>query len=127
MIKYWFKISDGNNTNCILATVCTKLLNELENKPNCSNWLAHIKTVLNQSGFHDVWLYRASVNVILRQTLRDLYINEWREGITFHTSLSLYREFKTTFELATDLQKVESPKLSVFFFVCLKFDCHLII
>ena len=65
------------------------------------------------------WLYRASVNVknfipILRQRLRDLHINEWREGITFHTSLSLYREFKTTFELATYLQKVESPKLRKF-------------
>ena len=31
-----------------------------------------------------------------------------------HSSLFLYRKFKTTFELATYLQKVESPKLRKF-------------
>ena len=47
---------------------------------------------------------------------RDIFINELIEGIILHSSLSLYREFKKTFELhvATYLQKVESPKLRKF-------------
>ena len=61
IFKYCFKISYENNTNCILATVYTKLLNELGNKLNCSDWLSHIKTVLDQYGFHNVWLAIQSV------------------------------------------------------------------
>ena len=119
MIKYWFKISDVNNKNCILSTTYAKLLDAIQNDPNSSNWLSHIKSILDRSGFHEVWLYRASVNIkqfipTLRQRLRDIFINEWREGIMLHSSLFLYREFKTTFELATYFQKVESPKLRKF-------------
>ena len=56
MIKYWFKISDVNNKNCILSTTYAKLLDAIQNNPNSSNWLSHIKSTLDRSGFHEVWL-----------------------------------------------------------------------
>lgn len=115
IIKYWFKISDENNTNCITKAVYIKLVADFESNINCKNWVSQVKSLLERSGFLEVWQYRTSVNVssfipLLRQRLRDLYINEWREGVSLHSSLSLYREFKQYFELASYLEKIVNPK-----------------
>ena len=60
-------------------------------------------------------MFPASVNSdkfisILKTRLKDLYISEWSEGLRSHTSLTLYREIKSTFEISPYLLKMKNRK-----------------
>ena len=73
------------------------------------------KYILERTGFPDVWMFPASVNSdkfisILKTRLKDLYISEWSEGLRSHTSLTLYREIKSTFEISPYLLKMKNRK-----------------
>ena len=60
-------------------------------------------------------MFPSSVDIVkfiakLRVRLCDLYISQWREGIHLQTSLTLYRELKSTFETSFDLLKMNTRK-----------------
>ena len=100
-VKYWFKLCNTDTTNCILRTVYKDMytLTEINGK---ETWLKRVKCLLQRSGYPDVWTFPSSVTVhkfipFLRLRLRDLYISEWREGMSQCTSLTLYRELKPVF------------------------------
>ena len=69
--------------------------NEVENDSGVVSWTSKVKTLLELSGFPDVWLFPESVDVklfmpILQARLRNLYITEWREGIKLSIALYIY-------------------------------------
>ena len=115
-VKYWFRLLNEKSDNCILTTVYRNMLAVTEANADSRNWVLNIKNVLQMSGFPDVWLYPTSVNIpvflpVLRNRLRDVYITEWKQGMSACTSLSLYREIKVDFSISEYLLKIYSPKL----------------
>ena len=51
-----------------------------------------VKSILERSCFHDVWLYPVSVNTgILNCRLRDNYVGERIQGVNLSTTLTFYR------------------------------------
>ena len=115
IIKYWLKIIHVKNNNCILWNIYCMLRNKLEANQNVTNWVSNVKKILERTGFPDVWMFPASVNSdkfisILKTRLKDLYISEWSEGLRSHTSLTLYREIKSTFEISPYLLKMKNRK-----------------
>ena len=71
--------------------------------------------VLESSGFAHVWNYPESVNVdifvpLFHMGLKDLYICDWRIGLKCKSSLHLYREMKTIFELSDYLMSISNVK-----------------
>ena len=65
IIKYWLSLYQTKQENCILRTINLEQRQEVEISPSASNWSNKIKSLLEQSGFHDVWLYPESVNTKL--------------------------------------------------------------
>lgn len=116
IVKYWLKLNSIKNRNCILWNILGMLRRETESNINIINWTTNVKNLLQKSGFPDVWLYPTSVEVnkfinILKIRLLDLYISEWREGMSLRTSLIIYREMKQTFEMSPYLLKMQNRKL----------------
>ncbi len=109
------KLNSDQNQNCILRTLNIQLRNETENNQNTVNWEGKIKSLLQHSGFPDIWLFPESVDVnkfipVLSLRLRDIYLSEWRGGMALCTSLAIYREMKTTFELTPYLKGITNRK-----------------
>jgi exonuclease III len=98
MLKYWFKISSGNNI--ILKTVYNM------NVECClkghTNWISHIKKLLDDYGFTYVFNNPNSVKVSsfickFKNRLIDAFKQEWFGTINNSSMLDMYRSFKTVF------------------------------
>ena len=61
-IKYWLSLYQTKQENCILRTIYFDQRHKVEISPTVSNWSNKVKSLLERSGFHDVWLYPESVN-----------------------------------------------------------------
>lgn len=115
IIKYWFKIANNTNSNCILKSVYRQMLYSTENEQNNNVWTSKVKNLLQRNGFAEVWQYPNSVDVklflpILKQRLIDSFITQSREGIRNSSSLSLYKELTITFEIAPYLKLLCNAK-----------------
>ena len=80
-----------------------------------THWISKIKHLLESSGFADIWIYPNSVICdrfipVLRQILMDTYIVNWREGVEACSSLSLYKNLKSSYQPAPYLYKVLNKK-----------------
>ena len=85
IVKYWLKIAKSDYNNCIVKSVYVTLTEGLEKNENIVNWASKVKTLLQRTGFYDVWLFPDSVVVtkfilILKMRVRDQYINEWNQN-----------------------------------------------
>ena len=74
-----------------------------------------LKHLLESSGFAHVWNYPESVNIdifvpLFHMRLKDLYKCDWRIGLECKSSLFLYREMKTIFELSDYLMCISNVK-----------------
>jgi hypothetical protein len=92
IIKYWLNLYGCKKFNCILDTLITNQRKDLENNPRLNNWASKVRDILHSSGLADIWLFPSSVNInvfipILKCRLRDIYISEWRVGVTLSSSL----------------------------------------
>ena len=65
IIKYWLSLYQTKQENCILRTITLEQRQEVEISPSASYWSNKVKSLLERSGFHDVWLYPESVNTKL--------------------------------------------------------------
>ena len=73
---------------------------------------------LQHSGFADVWLYPESVDSkkfipMSHCRLRDIYITDLKQSIHLSSSLVMYREMKTIFEISPYLLIVRSKKFRI--------------
>lgn len=115
IIKYWLNLHSIKSENCILNTLNLMLRNEVENNPNIVSWSSKVKNLLQHSGFADVWLYPESVDIkkfipMFHCRLKDIYITDWKQSIDLSSSLVMYREMKTIFEISPYLLIVRSKK-----------------
>ena len=75
-------------------------------------WSNKVKSLLETSGFHDVWLYAESVYTkLFLSRLRDIYVGEWVQGVNLSTTLTIYRELKQSITISPYLSIMRSRKL----------------
>lgn len=103
MIKYWSKILKLNN-NCILKKTYNMLKEDADNNMsyNGKNWAFQIKTMLNQIGMSNIWLYqdRFEINThIIKLRILDMYKQSWYGNINNSSRLSSYSIYKHEFQL----------------------------
>lgn len=92
MIKYWSKILKLNN-NCILKKTYNMLKEDADNNISYNGkiWAFHIKTVLNQIGMSNIWLYqdRFEINIHkIKLRILDMYKQSWYGNINNSSRLS---------------------------------------
>ena len=109
IVKYWFKLFSNDNGNIILRVVYNQLVDDIDK--GITNWAYKVKRLLESSRFPEVWMFPGSVDTktfipVLRKRLIDVHISNWREEMEACSSLSLFRHFKQTYELAPYLTKV---------------------
>ena len=68
-------------------------------------WNSYIRNILIDVGRHDIWLNQSNItskhlNILVKQTLKDQYIQTWNSAMTNSCKGTIYRSFKTalTFE-----------------------------
>ena len=115
IIKYWFKLINISDSNCILNAVYNSILLETQKAPRQESWLIKVKNLLDRNGFSDVWNNPYSVKkepflAIFKQRLIDNFIGEVRRGLEASGSMSLYKEINQTFELSPYLFKIHNRK-----------------
>ena len=115
IIKYFLKLHQKKQGNCILTTVINMQRLEIETQNNTVNWSSKVRKMLNQTGFTDVWLFPESVIIesfipLLKTRLRDQYVSEWRVNVDSSTSLILYKELKPVFERSLYLDVIDNKK-----------------
>ena len=113
IVKYFLKLHDEKNNNCILSSTISKLKQDAEDN-NVVNWASKVRDLLQNAGFNDVWLFPSSVDinkftVIFRTRLQDIYVNNWRQDISSRSSLLLFKEIKPIFEISEYLTKIKCP------------------
>lgn len=115
IIQYWLNLYNSKAENCILWTLNNLERNEVEAGLTSNSWTAKVKSLLERTGFFDVWLFPESVKTnvfvpVFHARLKDLFITEWSQGIGLSTSLTLYKELKQVFEISPYLLKLKNRK-----------------
>ena len=115
-MKYWFKLVDSSNSNCILNAVYNSMLSDMTKTALTRTlWLSKVKDLLDQNCFSETWYNPNSIRKdsfipTLKRRLTDNFIVELRRGLNSSTSMTLYREINTTFDLQSYLLKIQNSK-----------------
>ena len=116
MIKYWFKLVDVSNRNCLLNAVYNSMLSDMTKSASTkTQWLAKVKDLLDHTGFSEIWNSPKSVRMetfipMFKMRLIDNFIVYLRTGLESNYSMTLYREINSTFELQSYLLKIHNSK-----------------
>ena len=62
IVKYWLKLFHNKTKNCILSTIVRLQNQEIQNDSQVKNWCNRVKSLLESSGFNEIWLYPESVH-----------------------------------------------------------------
>lgn len=112
IIKYWFKLIHSDNI--VLKTL---YLNSLINNNRRDSWPQKVKSILDEYGFSDVWIYPEFVHVpsfinLFKQRVIDQFRQQWFADINNNRVLcDFYGNFKTTFTLEEYLNLIVSKHL----------------
>ena len=90
IIKYWCNIV--NSKNIIVNTLYNSLLSDIAKGK--TNWAANVKSLLDNSGYSNVWLDPLSVNlnnfyIVFKQRLIDQFKQTWYTSVQISPSLSV--------------------------------------
>ena len=112
IIKYWLHLHQSKSDNSILRTLNHVLRKDADNS---NTWSSKVKSLLEKSGFLDVWLFPESVDItkfvkIFHKRLRDIFITEWKQRMGLSSSLDIYRDIKSSFELTPYLLLIKNRK-----------------
>ena len=117
IIKYWFKLLDSANSNCILKQVYNSMLADMTKTTSTQkqSWINKVKDLLDKNGFTEVWynphlIHKEKFLAILKRRLIDNFIVDLRAGLNHSTSMSLFREIRETFDLSSYLLKLQNRK-----------------
>ena len=119
IIKYWFKLINIQDSNCILNAVFNDMLHDMKRSASRQeSWLNKVKNLRDNNGFSDVWTYPNSVNKkkflpIFKRRLIDNFINESRRNLEASSSMSLYKEINQNFELSPYLTKIVNRNIGM--------------
>ena len=103
-MKYWFKLLDSANSNCILKQVYNSMLADMTKTTSTQkqSWINKVKDLLDKNGFTEVWynphsIHKETFLAILKRRLTDNFIVELRAGLNHSTSMSLFRNILKNF------------------------------
>ena len=98
-MKYVFKSCD---CEALIHTVCIEQIES--NIETC--WAKRVFNKLNMLGLGYIW-NNANISLkdfpIIKQRIRDIYIQQWRTGLSESSTLDCYRENKLNFEFESYL------------------------
>ena len=111
IVKYFLNHYRTKSNNCILFTDFDKVQRENADRISKLKWASKVKDLLERCGFHDIWLFPASVNLeiflpISKRRLMDFFVNDWHTDIQNKTSLTLFRILKSEIEISNYLIKI---------------------
>ena len=115
LLVFWYKLMRGVSTgadklSCILLSLQLKLF---ESGEHTFLWLKHVHTCLNNLGLTFLWHTQSiSENVfknMVKQRLKDQYIQTWTNEINMNNICYNYRMFKTEFKFEQYLINLERP------------------
>ena len=119
MISYWLRLIRGN-----VNKLSFKLFTYMYHLANFeSKWLKKIKTILIDAGRNDIWLHRdflgttAHTKVNLKQTLLDIYLQNWRamlQNSHLGTNYSIFKDKIEIEDYLTILGREQSTNLMKF-------------
>lgn len=100
MIAFWLKLADSD---CKLSNMFYRLMLELNEVESC--WILHIKNLLNNLGFCNVWILQRRnihrnwlINAIERR-LKDNYIQNWYSQVYSSSKSKVNFEFEQYFDI----------------------------
>ena len=115
MINFWKKICDSKATK--LSSIIYKLLLKLHNQNVYhSPWIVFVRDTLNKCGFSEMWINQESytncayVKTLLKQRLRDIYLQEWQSQISTNKSCTNYRLFKSDLKFEKYLHELKAQE-----------------
>ena len=99
IIKYLFKIV--NTDNILLKIIYEYALQDSFN--GLSNWVQNVKSLLNTSGFSNIFTLHHSINVKsflqdFEERVLDTFITDKFRSVNTSTVLDMYKNFRTSFE-----------------------------
>ena len=111
IIKYWMRLNNGTE-NMILNAAFQLAYNENH------RWVQAVYHVLNHNGFKEVWLNppppESNFHVIIKQRLRDQYMQHWKAKISSSSWVSLLNTLKGTFERSRYIDTIKDPEPSAY-------------
>ena len=112
VIKYWLNVLEMGENKYARITY-NLMLKDIENNNRVKNWASQVKSILESLGFPNAWLLQGVGNKtvflsLLRQRLRDTFIQNWQSRLQNSSRAMFYKEF-ANFEYQTylDLNKVK--------------------
>lgn len=107
-IKYWFRLLEMS-IDRLPKQAYTMLCILDQNGQRC--WVTEIKELLSRAGFYLVWLNQGVQDygrflLILKQRLKDVFIQEWDEVLRDKERYNLYRVCQSNFRKAPYLDKI---------------------
>ena len=113
MLKYWIKIINGPH-NMYRYSVYQYLKNNIVVNRTCKNWSKEVRSILIQIGREGAW-HSDTIDtnteqfiVYAKQTLIDIYTNEWRRELETKEKMQTYNMFKTIFQHEMYLSNIKS-------------------
>ena len=106
------RLNDGTE-NVILSAAFQLAYNENH------RWVQAVYHVLNYNGFKEVWLNpsppESNFHVIIKQRLRDQYIQRWKAKISSSNRFSFLNNLKGTFERSSYIDTIKDPETRLIF------------
>jgi hypothetical protein len=103
MISYWANIVQGNQNKLChkMYSVILEMYNS--NVYKCS-WLVKIRSILDECGFSHIWFNQGNmdaktIKLLVKQRLKDQFVQQWNSTINCTPKCSTYRSFKDSLEL----------------------------
>ena len=117
MLSYWYRIVNGKQSRiCNILYKLARALHENDQSNYESQWIAHVKTLLDRSGYGEMWfngntpLTEKHYKHLLKQRWDDIWRQEWRNDVMQHRDCANYRIFKTEPTLEPYLKHLSKAK-----------------
>ena len=97
IIKYWLKLLNVSERK-YNHIVYKMMLNDIELMPTKTNWASLVRNELFNLGFNEVWYQQSAGDnkfflTILRQRLKDVFVQNWNERLNLSSRATFYRSF----------------------------------
>ena len=113
-LKYWLNVKRSSITslNDVYNDSCVHLLNLK------TSWVYKITQQLSDLGLCFVWTHfdrDCNYFPIIKNRMRDLFIQKWFSDIKSSSKLNYCKDFKTTFEFESYLENIKNDRLRICF------------
>ena len=116
VIKYWLRVLEMDETRLPKIAYHRELKEDRKTK----SWAVDVKTILDNTGFSNVWQQQNAGMVpgflkSLKRRLMDIFIQDWRAKINTSVRCHTYRKFKADFVIEPYLENITITKFKYAF------------